>query len=332
MTEPMSSMLTRALAARDSMLDEAHEAALRLFNGFTEGNPQLAIDLYGQTVIFHNYANPSGAGEALVRESMEIVLARFPWIRSGMVKARAASTTEERRGKVLFGTEFTEQVREYGVCYAINLLMNRDASLYLDTRNVRAWALRELRGKTVLNTFAYTGSLGVAALAGGAARVVQLDRNGQFLALAKQSYSLNGFPVRAEDFLVGDFFSKISYLKKSGARFDCVFLDPPFFSTGAGGTVDLNHESSRLINKVRPLIHDGGYLVAINNALFVSGQQYLDSLHELCADGYLSINALIDVPVDFTGFFETRQGTPVSDPHPFNHSTKIAVLAVTRKG
>jgi len=40
---------------------------------------------------------------------------------------------------------------------------------------------------------------------------------------------------------------------------------------------------------------------------------------------------LIPVPPDFTGFDMTPAGTPITDPAPFNHSTKIAVLEVKRK-
>jgi 23S rRNA (cytosine1962-C5)-methyltransferase len=79
--------------------------------------------------------------------------------------------------------------------------LNADSSLYLDTRLLRAWASEHLGGKRVLNTFAYTGSLGVAAQAGGAARVVQLDLNRRFLNLAKDSYTLNGFPIHKSDFM-----------------------------------------------------------------------------------------------------------------------------------
>lgn len=87
----------------------------------------------------------------------------------------------------------------------VNLTMNQDASLYLDTRKLRKWALEHLDGKTVLNTFAYTGSLGVAARAGGAARVLQVDRSQDFLNVAKDSYTLNGFPIEKRDFLAEDF-------------------------------------------------------------------------------------------------------------------------------
>jgi len=102
-----------------------------------------------------------------------------------------------------------------------------------------------------------------------------------------------------------------------------------FFSTTSKGKVDQVNESARLINKVRPLINDGGSLIAINNALFVSGKEYMQTLESLCKDGYLKIKELIPVPEDFTGY--NTVGKPITDPGPFNHSTKIVVLEVKRK-
>jgi 23S rRNA (cytosine1962-C5)-methyltransferase len=193
------------------------------------------------------------------------------------------------------------------------------------------WAKEHLRNKSVLNTFAYTGSLGVAALAGGARRVVQMDLNRQFLDIAKTSYTLNGFPIHKGDFLSGDFWLEVSRLKRASERFDCILLDPPFFSATPKGEMDLNKDSARLINKVRPLINDGGRLVSVNNALYVSGQEYLQTLEALCKDGYLRITELIPVPEDFAGLARGLMRAPISDPAPFNHSTKIAVLEVRRK-
>jgi 23S rRNA (cytosine1962-C5)-methyltransferase len=95
--------------------------------------------------------------------------------------------------------------------------------------------------------------------------------------------------------------------------------------------VDQVNESARLINKIRPLIRDGGTLIAINNALYVSGNAYMQKLEKLCRDGYLKIRELIPIPEDFTGYPDTRIGVPITDPSPFNHSTKITVLEVKRK-
>jgi 23S rRNA (cytosine1962-C5)-methyltransferase len=117
-------------------------------------------------------------------------------------------------------------------------------------------------------------------------------------------------------------------MRRLSQRFDCVFLDPPFFSMSSKGRVDMVADSARLINKARPLVSPGGYLVAVNNALFVSGRDYMATLERLCADGYLSVEELVLVPADVTGYPQTIRRSPPADPAPFNHSTKIAVLRV----
>ncbi|MBM3150779.1 MAG: class I SAM-dependent rRNA methyltransferase [Chloroflexi bacterium] len=323
--------LSAALEARSSLFDDRRQAAFRLFNGFTEGCPGLTADLYGATLLLQEHCAGQGEGERLASLAQAFYLGQLPWLRAALFKSRSGGTEAARRGRLVHGHAPDRQVREHGVSYALDLSLNRDASLYLDTRNLRRWAIERLAGKTVLNTFAYTGSLGVAALAGGASRVVHLDLNRAFLDLAKASYGLNGFPVDKGDFLAGDFFPLAGRLKRRGARFDCVFLDPPFFSSTSKGSLDLATDSVRLVNKVRPLAADGGWIAAVNNAVYLGGREYFASLDALCGDGYLEIESLIPVPPDFTGFPETTEGVPITDPAPFNHSTKIAILRVRRK-
>lgn len=328
------SLLENVIKAREGLFDARHESAFRLFNGFTEGEPNLVIDLYASTLVIHNYADDQVRGKLLIEQAGHFLQNELSWLRAGVIKTRNSKSPEERRGQLLFGEKPDTKIKEHGVWYSIDLMMNRDASLYLDTRNLRKWLMENMRDKTVLNTFAYTGSLGVAALAGGARRVVQHDLNRQFLNVAKTSYTLNGFPthnVRKQDFIASDFFTLVSKFKRTNETFDCVLIDPPFFSTTAKGKIDQVNESARLINKVRPLVNDGGTLIAINNALYVSGKEYMQTLEELCKDEYLKIKELISVPEDFTGYPETRVGSPITDPAPFNHSTKIALLEVKRK-
>jgi 23S rRNA (cytosine1962-C5)-methyltransferase len=323
---PIIPLLEKSIETRESLFDARHELAFRLFNGFIEGNPELVIDLYASTLLIHNYADDPIQGTWAVQQAQEFLRNKLVWLHAGIVKTRNGNTQAEKRGQLLFGEKLDTKIQEPGVWYSIVLMMNRDASFYLDTRNLRKWLTDHMKDKTVLNTFAYTGSLGVAALAGGARRVVQHDLNRQFLNVAKTSYMLNGFPINKQDFIAADFFTLASKLKRTNETFDCVLIDPPFFSTTSKGRVDQVNESARLINKVRPLINDGGTLIAINNALYVSGKEYMQTLEALCKDGYLKIKELIPVPEDFTGYPETRLGSPITDPAPFNHSTKIVVL------
>ncbi|MBI3242032.1 MAG: class I SAM-dependent methyltransferase [Chloroflexi bacterium] len=333
LTHSLDSLLAAALAARADLFEARREAAFRLFNGFTEGCPDLVVDLYARTLVLHNYADLPEAAQETMLAAQSYLQVHLPWVQTVVLKTRNGHTPDERRGVIIGGETPDRKIRDPkgGVWYAVDLRLNRDASFYLDTRNLRRWTFDHLADKTALNTFAYTGSLGVAATAGGARRVVHLDRSRAFLNVAKTSHTLNGFPIHKPDFIAGDFWEQVSRLKRARETFDCVFLDPPFFAESNTGKVDLVNQSQRLINKVRPLVANGGWLVAINNALFVSGADYMQTLEGLCADGYLSIETLIPVPPDLTGYPETQVRPPLVDPAPFNHSTKIAVLRAHRK-
>lgn len=329
MTHSLDDLLTGALSARVSLFDARHEVAFRLFNGFTEGRPTLAVDLYARTLVLHDYADTPDADQ--LASAQAFYQSRLPWLSAVLLKSHRSADAAARNGLLPAGDAPARKIREHGVWYAVELQLNRDAGFYLDTRTLRAWILQNLGGARVLNTFAYTGSLGVAARAAGASQVVHLDLNRTFLNVAKTSYTLNGFPIHKQDFQTGDFWPLVSRMIRAGELFDCVLLDPPFFAATGKGLVDAEKNYARLINKVRPLVADGGRLVAVNNALFVSGAQYLSLLESLCADGYLKIEELISVAEDFTGYETTRAATAVTDPAPFNHSTKIAVLRVRRK-
>jgi 23S rRNA (cytosine1962-C5)-methyltransferase len=330
----LPALLSATLAPRTALLAEPHDGVVRLFNGFLEGCPDLVAEVYGDTLVLLNHARPAAAGATTVDEAQRFYLATLPWLQAVVVKSRYATPDDPRffrNGVLTHGTAPAREVREHGVRYAVELLLNQDTSFYPDTRPLRRWALGHLVGARVLNTFAYTGSLGVAALAGGARQLIQLDRTRGFLDVARTSHALNAQITGPETFWAGDFFAAVARLKRDRALFDCIFLDPPFFSTSAQGTVNLVTESQRLINKVRPLLADGGRLVAVNNALFLSGAEYFRTLEELCTGGYLAIEELMSVPDDCIGYPDTRIRTLPADPAPFNHATKIAILRAKRK-
>lgn len=331
MTNTIENLLAEAISARASLFDTRHESAFRLFNGFTEGWPSLAVDLYAQTLVLHDYSETPEQSQPAIAAAQEFYQSRLPWISSVLLKTRNAKTPEARNGVLLSGEKLATKIRENDVWYSVALQLNRDASFYLDTRNLRSWIRQNLNGQRVLNTFAYTGSLGVAAQAAGASRVVHLDLNRSFLNVAKTSYTLNGFPIHKQDFQVGDFWPLASRMIRAEELFDCVLLDPPFFASTSKGMVDAKGSYDRLINKVRPLIANDGRLVAVNNALFVCGKEFQKTLKTLCSDGYMEIEELIPVAEDSTGYSALRATSNLPVPAPFNHSTKIAVLRVRRK-
>jgi len=87
---------------------------------------------------------------------------------------------------------------EIGLKYRIDVPPpGRDPNLYLDFRAARRWLAANSEGRDVLNAFAFTCGAGVAALAGGARHVTNLDFSQSALDVGRENARLNGLPVGA---------------------------------------------------------------------------------------------------------------------------------------
>lgn len=327
----LQNILLKAYQNRSRLLDESNNSALRLFNGFLEGDSRWVIELFGKTLVINDYIKEGKYDSKDARKISDLYREWIPWVNTVLYKRRYASQLEHKRGIIIHGNQPATEIMETGIRYALNLTINQDSSFYLDTRYLRSWLIENMVEKTILNTFAYTGSLGIAALAGGAKQVIQVDLNRRFLDLSKISCTLNNIPLEKMKFMVGDFYRAIGNLKKNQKLFDCVILDPPYFSSTDAGRVDLVNQSAGLINKVKPLIAHKGWLVLVNNALFLRGQVFIEMLEELCADRYMGIETIIPVPQDVVGYQDTIVSEQPATVAPFNHSTKIVVLRIKRK-
>ncbi|MDA1353840.1 MAG: class I SAM-dependent methyltransferase [bacterium] len=326
MNQTQQDSITAAIQRRRKLMQEPYNTAFRLINGFVEQLPDLIIDIFGKTIVFHNYTTDEDTVDTII----PVIREQLPWLSTGIIKNRKHKEPTQQAGHLVFGETPDTQIEENGVKYALDLLMNQDASFYLDTRALRVWLKQNMKGKRVLNTFAYTGSLGVAAAAGKASEVIQLDLSKPFLSVAIQSALLNDNPCKDTKYHPADFWSRVNHYKSVGKHFDCVILDPPIFSKTPRGTIDTSKDYHKLINKVRPIIADGGTLITINNALFQSGKDHHDMLEELCKSGYLKIEKLISVPDDCIADPNGEHGLP-ADPAPYNNATKITILSVKKK-
>ena len=110
------------------------------------------------------------------------------------------------------------------------------------------------RGRNVLNLFSYSGAFSVAALAGGAARAVDVDSSGPALALASEHRRANGFPADAGDFVDADVFEDLRRRVAARELWDLVICDPPAFAKkksdvdrAARGYKDINRLAMELV-------------------------------------------------------------------------------------
>lgn len=82
----------------------------------------------------------------------------------------------------------------------------------------------DLAGRRVLDLFAGTGQLGIEALSRGAASCTFVDRRKEAVQLVRDNLAVCGLAERSQVVCA----DAMSYLTSLRARYDLIFLDPPY--------------------------------------------------------------------------------------------------------
>ena len=162
---------------------------------------------------------------------------------------------------------------EAGLSFRLRLGEAQNIGFFPDMAVGRKLVRERTADKRVLNLFAYSCSFSVAALAGGATQVVNLDMNRGALELGKLNHRINGIDPRQASFLPLEFFRSLSKLRKLGP-FDLVVCDPP---ASQGKSFTAERHWPKLVRSLHGLVNPGGEILACLNAPDL-GPDYLDGL------------------------------------------------------
>jgi 23S rRNA (cytosine1962-C5)-methyltransferase len=156
--------------------------------------------------------------------------------------------------------------RERGLAFVADLVGGQKTGFFLDQRENRDLVRRHAAGRRVLNLFAYSGAFGVAALAGGAERVTEVDVSAPALALARENHLANDQAVEGQEaraaFVAADVFDDLRARVAAGETWDLIVTDPPAFAKRKGD-VDRACRGYKDINRLAlKLLAPGGLLLA----------------------------------------------------------------------
>lgn len=150
---------------------------------------------------------------------------------------------------------------EHGLRYRLDLGRKQNSGLFLDMRLGRQWVQAQAQDKRVLNLFAYTCGFSVAALAGGARQVVNLDMARAALNRGRDNHRLNQHDLSQVVFLGHDLFKSWGKVAKYGP-FDLIIVDPPSFQRGS---FVLGKDYPRVLRRLPELLTAQGRVLACSN-------------------------------------------------------------------
>ncbi|MET1081010.1 MAG: class I SAM-dependent methyltransferase [Pseudomonas sp.] len=152
-------------------------------------------------------------------------------------------------------------VSEHGLRFKLDLGRNQNSGLFLDMRYGRRWVQQQAQGKRVLNLFAYTCAFSVAAIAGGALHVLNLDMAKGPLTRGRDNHRLNGHDLGKVGFLGHDLFKSWGKISKCGP-YDLIIVDPPSFQKGS---FVLTQDYRKVLRRLPGLLSEQGQVLACLN-------------------------------------------------------------------
>lgn len=265
--------------------------ARRLFHGRGLCYPVfefLTVDWFAPAMLFSFYKQPDESVLELLIEDVE------KWFEGGVtgvstvvLQFRWAQPVET----IVLGEDLVSphHVQENGLTYEVNLTANQNVGLFLDAREVRHWVRKNAEEKNVLNLFAYTCSFSVAAIAGGANAVVNIDMSRGALAIGKINHDLNVQQNNKENndtsnktqvsschgrnsqqsrsrkrasFLSHNIFKSWGKLRKLGP-YSLIIVDPPSYQPGS---FVASKDYAKIVTRLSDLLQPGGLVVSVLNS------------------------------------------------------------------
>jgi 23S rRNA (cytosine1962-C5)-methyltransferase len=264
---------------------------VRLVHGEADGLPGLIVDRYGELLSAQFLSAGTERWKGQIADALLAATGCTRLYERSDSGVRGLEGLEPKAGWLRGDGATATTIREHGWQLSLDVAEGHKTGYYLDQRDNRrlfADSVRHYGLKQVLNCYSYTGGFSVAALAGGAERVVSVDSSAPALARASAHVTLNGFDAARHEARDADVNQTLRDALKAGERFDAIVLDPPKFAPTAAHAERASRAYKDINRLAFKLLAPGGLLFTFS----CSGGIGPELFHKIVA------GAAIDAQVD----------------------------------
>ena len=255
----------------------------RLIHGEGDSLPGLVVDIYGSTAVVQCHS----VGMYLARHAIAEAIRACYGERITAIYDKSSQTLPFKAnlgavdGYLWDSSAHPSQVvLENGLQFAVNWEEGQKTGFFLDQRENRELVKRYAKGRTVLNTFCYTGGFSVYAAEGGAVEVCSVDASERAVHLAAENMQLNFGDRIPHSEVAAD---AVEYLRNIGSKYDLIILDPPAFAKHHKVLGNAMQGYKRLNARALSQIKSGGILFTFSCSQAVSKELFRTTVFSAAA-------------------------------------------------
>ena len=265
------------------LTDSEETTCYRLIHGEGDSLPGLIVDIYASTAVVQCHS----VGMYYARHAVAEALRACYGERLTAIYDKSSQTLpfKANLGAIdgyLWGSAATASqiVKENGLQFAVNWEEGQKTGFFLDQRENRELVKRYSKGRTVLNTFCYTGGFSVYAAEGGAVEVCSVDASERAVQLAAENMRLNFGETIPHSEVAAD---AVEYIRDIGSRYDLIILDPPAFAKHHKVLGNAMQGYKRINARAMSQIKPGGILFTFSCSQAVSKELFRTTVFSAAA-------------------------------------------------
>lgn len=247
----------------------------RLVHAAGDKMPGLVVDIYGHVAVVQCHSWGMYQARMDISHALQATIPNL----QGIYCKSAATLPKRFQGLIddewLKGAANTLSVTEHGHHFRIDPATGQKTGFFLDQRENRLLLAKYAEGKSVLNTFCYSGGFSIYALKAGASTVTSIDLSATAMVLLEQNIDLNGLNASKHNSVTGDV---LPFLQEHQEAYDIVVVDPPAYAKSFSKRHKAVQGYKRLniaaIERVKP----GGLLFTFSCSKVVDRQLFYDTI------------------------------------------------------
>lgn len=248
----------------------------RLVHAEGDGLPGLIIDLYGSTAVLQCHS----IGMYLEREAIANGLKRVLGHQLSTIFDKSADSLPRNfsgraTNAYLMGTRESSLALENGYQFQIDWEEGQKTGFFLDQRDNRQLIQTYAQGRSVLNTFSYTGGFSIYALGASATKVTSVDVSARAMELTQQNVQLNFPKVPQHESVTQDV---MQFFRQTEEEWDLVVVDPPAFAKSLQKRHNAVQGYKRLNAQALRHVRMGGLMFTFSCSQVVDRQLFYDTI------------------------------------------------------
>lgn len=242
-----------AWALRMQLIDIGQTNVFRALHAEGDFMPGIICDVYGDTAVIQKMMEGIQSIQDFLVDFLKTKDIQYFYAKTNKVAGKSAELQEGWIGEA---PAQPIVVKENGILFKIDVEKGQKTGFFVDQRENRALLETFSKGKTVLNTFSFSGGFSMYAARGGADKVISVDISKIANDDCEENFKLNAFQTQHQA-VTQDCFT---YLREVQEKFDVIVLDPPAFAKSSAKVMNAARGYKDLNLLAFSLLKEKGYL------------------------------------------------------------------------